>query len=216
MPYDDPSPAWQAHQTWLDEARAGSTVALGRLFETCLPDLLWIANADEERWLRQKVDPEDLVQQVFLEAHRDWHQFYGQTPVELQAWLRQILRHKLSNLSRWFHGQKHDIRREIQFDETNISEVSSHLPTDGEGASGEVDSGDGGRPAGVIERILARLPVDYRRVIELRIRENLSIVEIADLMKRSPAATRKLLSRALDRARQDLERRGASVQGSGD
>ena len=68
----------------------------------------------------------------------------------------------------------------------------------------------------MVERILARLPEDYRRVIVLRIREDRSIAEIAGLMGRSPAAVQKLLSRALARARHDLERRGASVGGPGD
>ena len=56
------------------------------------------------------------------------------------------------------------------------------------------------------ERILARLPKDHRRVIVLRIREDRSFAEIADLMGRSPATVRKLLSRALSKARQTLDR----------
>ena len=64
----------------------------------------------------------------------------------------------------------------------------------------------GGGQAAVVERILARLPEDYRRVIELRIRKDRSFAEIAGLMGRSTAAVRKLLSRALEKARQNLER----------
>ena len=112
-------------QQWLEDARSGSTAALGWLLETYRPDLLMIAEADQERLLRKKVDAADLVQQAFLEAHRDWQQFCGETPAELRAWLRQILRHKLANLSRWFHNQKHDVRREMPFSEMN----SSLLPT---------------------------------------------------------------------------------------
>ena len=58
----------------------------------------------------------------------------------------------------------------------------------------------------MVERILARLPEDYRRVIVLRIREDRSFAQIAGLMGRSPAAVRKLLSRALEKTRQNLER----------
>ena len=58
----------------------------------------------------------------------------------------------------------------------------------------------------MVERILARLPDDYRRVIVLRLREDRSFAEIAGLMDRSPAAVRMLLSRALAKARQSLER----------
>ena len=170
--------------------------------------MLKIADADEERLLRTKVDAEDLVQQVFLQAYRNWQQFQGETPAELLAWLRQILRHTLSNLSRWFHSQKHDVRREITFAETNLSEVCTQPLTEGNDASGDEKVGReaGGGQAAVVERILARLPEDYRRVIVLRIREARSFAEIAGLMGRSPAAVRKLLSRALEKTRQNLER----------
>ena len=63
-----------------------------------------------------------------------------------------------------------------------------------------------GGQAEVIERLLARLSEDHRRVIVLRLREDRSFAEIARLMGRSPAAVRMLLSRALATARQTLER----------
>ena len=147
MPYDTSIPESE-HQQWLDEAQSGSTEAIGRLFTAYQPDLLKIADADEERLLRTKVDAEDLVQQVFLQAYRNWQQFHGETPAELLAWLRQILRHTLSNLSRWFHSQKHDVRREITFAETNPSEVCTQPVTKGDVASGDErmggDTGGGG------------------------------------------------------------------------
>lgn len=188
-------------QLWLEQARSGSTEALGALFATIQPDLLQIATADAEHLLRTKADAEDLVQQVFLEAIRDWPQFRGETPVELLAWLRQILRHKLSNLSRWYHTRKHDVRREIPYAERLTSEVSTPPSTESDG--GLV----GTEQAAVVERILARLSEDHRRVIVLRIREGRSFAEIADLMSRTSAAVRKLLSRALAKARHDMERR---------
>lgn len=204
MPLETSSP-WQEQQQWFDEARSGSTAALGWLFETYQPDLLRIAEADEERLLRTKADGTDLVQQAFLEAHRDWPQFRGETPAELLTWLRQILHHKLANLSRWFHNPKRDVTREIPFSERTSSDVCTTSPTESAGSSGDGDLG-GDEQVAVVERILARLPEDYRRVIVLRIREVRSFTEIADLMGRSPAAVRKLLSRALEKARQTLDR----------
>ena len=207
VPYDTSIPGSE-HQQWLDEAQSGSTEAIGWLFAAYQPGLLKIAIADEERLLRTKVDAEDLVQQVFLQAYRNWQQFQGETPAELLAWLRQILRHTMSNLSRWFHSQKHDVRREIPFAESNSSVVCTQSLTEGDGASGNETMGrdTGGGQAGVVERILARLPEDYRRVIVLRIREDRSFAQIAGLMGRSPAAVRKLLSRALEKTRKNLER----------
>ena len=144
MPLKTSSP-WQEQQQWFDEARSGSTAALGRLFETYQPDLLRTAEADEERLLRTKADGTDLVQQAFLEAHRDWPQFRGETPAELLTWLRQILHHKLANLSRWFHNRKHDVCREIPFSETNSSDVPTARPSEGDGTSVDGNLGWGGK-----------------------------------------------------------------------
>ncbi len=200
MPHESPTPGQELSQ-WLEEARSGSIVALGRLFEAYRPDLLKIADTDQEQLLRTKADGADLVQQSFLEAHRDWQQFHGKTPAELLAWLRQILRHNLANLSRWFHTRKHDVTREFPFSETNSSQEPTVRLTESDGSSGD------GNIGGVVERILARLPEDYRRVIVLRIREDRSFAEIASLMHRSPAAVRKLLFRAMEKSRRTLERK---------
>lgn len=203
MTRDIPLPG-QESQQWLDEARLGSTEAFGGLFTSLQPGLLQIAEADEEQRLRTKADAEDLVQQVFLEAFRDWSQFRGETPGALLAWLRQILRHKLSDLSRRFHTQKQDVRREVPFAEPHSGEVCTPPRMAENESSGEGHSR--GEPSAMVERILARLPEDYRMVIVLRIREGRSFAAIAGLMHRSPAAVRKLFSRAVAKARQSLER----------
>ena len=43
------------------------------------------------RRLRGKVEPSDLVQEAFLEAHRDFDAFRGTTSAQLLSWLRQVL-----------------------------------------------------------------------------------------------------------------------------
>ena len=45
--------------------------------------------------LRLRLDPSDLVQETFLEAHRDFPRFTGPTERELLAWLRRILARNL-------------------------------------------------------------------------------------------------------------------------
>ena len=51
--------------------------------------------------LRQsKLDAEDIVQEVLLQAHRKRHQFSGTTEGELLAWLRSVLASRLAKLRR--------------------------------------------------------------------------------------------------------------------
>jgi RNA polymerase sigma-70 factor (ECF subfamily) len=56
-----------------------------------------------------------------------------------------------------------------------------------------------------LQRALERLPEDYRRVIALRHQEGRSFEEIGPLLGRTPAAARKLWSRAVERLQQELE-----------
>src|SRR5438105_6875984 len=97
----------------LRRARAGSASALGELLELYRNYLALLARLQIGRRLQGKVDPADLVQETFLEAHRDFAQFRGSTDVEFAAWLRRILVRNLANLLRSFYGtQGRDIRLE--------------------------------------------------------------------------------------------------------
>ena len=189
---------------WLRDARSGDTDALGRVFETYRPYLLKVADAEEEQLLRRKADGADLVQQTFLEAHRGFLSFRGTTASEVRAWLRQILRHTVANLSRGFHNRKHDVTREIPL--ANANSLTQPLQQWAAGDPTFRDELPGEEQAAVVERILQHLSEDHRRVIVLRIREQRPLTEVATIMGRSSEAVRKLLSRALKKARQYLER----------
>src|SRR5918999_6459314 len=73
----------------LRRARAGDDVALGALLERYRPYLALLARLQIDRRLRGKADPADLVQETFLEAHRGFPRFRGETEAELAAWLRR-------------------------------------------------------------------------------------------------------------------------------
>ena len=56
--------------------------------------------------MQGKVDPADLVQEVFLEAHRQIRNFRGTTEAELLAWLRRILAGQIALMLRRYLGTK--------------------------------------------------------------------------------------------------------------
>src|SRR5215831_501032 len=98
------------------EARAGSRAALGEALESCRGYLLLVAQRELDPQLRAKGGASDLVQETFIDAHRDFAQFHGTTEAELLAWLRQVLLNKVSNFGRHFRGTaKRDIGREIPY-----------------------------------------------------------------------------------------------------
>src|SRR5437773_7487633 len=85
---------------YLPAARSGSREALGRVLEAYRAYLLLIANRQLDPELRAKGGASDLVQETFLEAQRDFAHFHGDSPGEVQAWLKQLLLHNLANFAR--------------------------------------------------------------------------------------------------------------------
>src|SRR5690349_12717811 len=88
----------------LQSAREGNPQALGELLELYRGYLSLMARLQIGRLLQGKVDAADLVQDTFLEAHRNFGNFRGETEAELICWLRQILAATLANVVRRYHG----------------------------------------------------------------------------------------------------------------
>src|SRR5262245_27876461 len=103
----------------LARARAADTAALGQLLEKYRAYLALMARVQIGRRLQGKAEGADVVQEVFLEAARQFPNFRGDSEPELAAWLRQILAGCLAHLVRHYLGtQARDIRleRELQDD----------------------------------------------------------------------------------------------------
>ncbi len=91
--------------------------ARGEALEAYRAYLLLVANKEIGRVLRPKEGASDLVQLTLIEAHKDLDQFTGQSRKELKNWLRQILRHNLSNFYRRYQGSiKRQVGREVSLD----------------------------------------------------------------------------------------------------
>ena len=62
----------QSTADWLQAARDGSREAMGNLLEACRAYLLLVANRELAADLRAKGGASDLVQDTFLEGHRNF------------------------------------------------------------------------------------------------------------------------------------------------
>src|SRR5438445_3677446 len=95
------------------EARQGRSDRLGLLLELYRNYLRLLARTQIDLHLQGRVNPSDLVQETFLEAHRDFDQFRGRTEQEWLAWLRRILVHNLARLvDQQVKAVKRNARRE--------------------------------------------------------------------------------------------------------
>jgi RNA polymerase sigma-70 factor (ECF subfamily) len=183
---------------WLSAARAGSLEALGQALEGCRRYLLHIARNQLKPDLQVKGGASDLVQETFLEAHRVFPRFQGNSDVELRAWLRQLLLHRAAKLGRRYRTtQKRRLSRESALEPANPSLPSVPSPS-GQAIAHEQEQS--------LENALERLPEDYRQVIKLRYQEGKSFEEISRLMQRTPNAVRLLWLRAVERVKLELGR----------
>ena len=187
----------------LRDAKAGDAAVLGRLLELHRRYLSLLARVQIGRRLQGKVDASDLVQETFLEAHRSFGRFRGETEAEFVAWLRQILAANLADLLRRYLGtQGRDVRleREIReaIDQSSVL-LDRALVAPQSSPSGQAER----REQGVLlADALDQLPDDYREVLVLRHLEGLTFPEVARRMGRSQDSVEKLWMRGLARLRQ--------------
>src|SRR3954470_4717586 len=153
-------------QALLDQARAGSPLATGQLLEAYTGYLTLLARVQIGRRLQGKADAGDIVQEVFLEAHRQMRNFRGTTEAELLAWLRRILAGQIALMLRRYLGTKgRDVKLErelaVQLDH------SSQVMDGGFVASHSTPSQHASRreQAVLLAESLEKLPNNYREVI---------------------------------------------------
>lgn len=142
---------------------------------------------------------EDLVQETFLKAHREFHQFAGSTEPELVAWLRKILVNTLANQAKHHTAQGRDYRRqqslEALLDRSSLA-VQRALARPISSPSAQAVRRE---QAVLLADALEHLPAHYREVFILRNLEHLPFPTIAQRMGRSLDAVQVLWKRAMDR-----------------
>jgi RNA polymerase sigma-70 factor, ECF subfamily len=188
------------------QARGGTSEALGQLLDRYGNYLGLLARVQVGRRLQGKVDPADLVQETFLEAHRHFAGFRGQSEPEVAAWLRQIMAGVLGNMLRRYLGtQGRDVRLEREL--VGELDQSSQALDRGFADPGPTPSklAAGRERAVLLADALGRLPADYREAIILRNLDELPFAEVAKRMGRSEDAVQKLWVRALAKLRATMD-----------
>ncbi len=179
-------------------ARAGDGTALGELLELYRQYLTLLARLQIGRRLQGKIDPADLVQETFLEAHRHFAQFHGNTEEVLVSWLRQILAGCLAHVLRRYYGTQ---RRNLDLERQLADELdrSSHALDRGLFQHSSSPSHKAARreQAVLLADAIARLPENYREVMILHHLEGLTLAETARRLSRTVDSVEKSWARAL-------------------
>lgn len=183
----------------VERARAGDADAFGALLAQYRNYARLLARALIGTTLRLRLDPSDLVQETFLEAHRDFPKFSGSSEREVVAWLRRILVRNLADQARRQKAGLRDYRRQESLEaalERSGARVQQALAVTASSPSAAASRRE---QAVLLADALAALPADYREVIILRNLERLPFEEVGERMGRSPGAARMLWTRALER-----------------
>jgi RNA polymerase sigma-70 factor (ECF subfamily) len=182
-------------ESLLENARAGSSDALGALFEQFRPFLYVLARNAQRSRLRAKYDESDLVQDTYTAAYEEFRQFRGRTPQELLAWLQRILERLSLNRINYFQQIKRDVGRELSLDGPHFEHAGGTTPD----PRNETPSKAAMRKERieVARRALLSLPARYRVIIELHLLENRNFDSIANLLDLSTDAVRKRWRRGL-------------------
>jgi RNA polymerase sigma-70 factor (ECF subfamily) len=190
---------------WLAAARLGSSDALGQALDACRGYLLTIAEQELEPDLRAKGGASDLVQETFLKAHRHFARFEGDSEAALRAWLRRMLLNHLADFRSLFkEADKRQVAREVSMASDSSGDRGGG-PADPRDSPSRQCAAD--EQSAALQRVLDRLPEDYRQVLQMRYQEEMTFEQIARIMGRSANAVQKLWARAIERLQAEWEQR---------
>ena len=181
----------------LDALRSGDEAALVTFLQTNEHSLLAFIRSRIGTQLQKKVEPEDILQEVSIEAVR----VLGQTDLsswDPLHWLFQISERKIIDAHRrHFASQKRDASREAALPAGSDAAGLANLLAASMTTPSQAFSRDQRQLR--LMAALETLPEDQREVLRLRYLVGLPSKEIAKKIQKSDGATRVMISRALNR-----------------
>lgn len=186
-------------------AAAAVPSATGGEFERYRDYLSLLARTQVARQWHDRLDVSGVVQQTFLEAHEQRHQFRGGgDDAATAAWLRRILAHNLADARKGLARAKRDAGRERSLEqelEQSSVRLGTFLAADQSSPSQAAQRTD---RAFLLAEALESLPEAQREVVLLRHWEGHSLAEVAARLGRTPASVVGLLQRGLKALRERL------------
>jgi len=185
--------------------RQHDAAALGEFMTARRPQLLAYIEHQLGPALRRKVEPEDMLQEVSMEAVRS-HAGVDLSERDPFGWLCQIAERRIIDAHRKFFGaQKRDAGREVGLG-TPGGDTRHAAVIDMLAASMTTASKAFSRSQREIQLLsaLGTLPEDQREALRLRYLEGLPSKAIAERLGKTDGAVRVMLTRSLNRLQQIL------------
>jgi RNA polymerase sigma-70 factor (ECF subfamily) len=183
--------------------QAGDEAAARALFQRHAPGLRAHALRKMPAHLAHKFDSSDVLQETYLVAFQKVEEFEASDGAAFFAWLRTILEFKVREFIRHHLGTaKRDAARERKIDPVALDVACPELTPASRAISTEERA--------ALWHMIEELPEDYRSVLRMVHERHLTLAEIAQRMRRSPEAVRKLYGRAVAKLAERIPGGGAS------
>jgi RNA polymerase sigma-70 factor, ECF subfamily len=189
----------------LDEVGRGDRLALDQLLTRSRPNLRAFVDYHLDPWLRPRLDPSDVVQEVQLEVVRRMDDYLRRRPMPFHLWVRKTAYERLLNLRRDHQRGRRAVDREVPLPERSSLLMVQPLLHGSASPSREAEAREFAERVG---RAVAELSDRDREILTMRHAEELSYAEIGCLLEIEPAAARKRYGRALIRLQTVLSAHG--------
>lgn len=167
------------HELWR-RAKSGDQAAFDDLFTIHTERLLVFIGAKLGSRLRERIEPQDVLQDAYAAALQGFGQFDYTDDGAFLKWMCRIIDNRLRDTNDYFTA----VKRQAQ-------------PRPQSAPTGPVTALARAENRVRLQAGLSELSYEHREVILLRYFQGVSTEEAAELMQRSPGAIRNLLSRAL-------------------
>lgn len=174
----------------LDAARTGADWAWASIYRDLSGPVLGYVRG------RGGSEPEDVTADVFLQVVRDLPSFAGGER-EFRAWVFAIARHRL--VDDWRRRSRRPVHESLD------------VPSDVAEATSAEEDALAGLAGDRVRQIIHGLTPDQRDVLLLRILGDLTVEEIARVVKKSPGAVKALQRRGIDAIRRTILLEGVTL-----
>jgi RNA polymerase sigma-70 factor, ECF subfamily len=181
---DPEAPPAEQDADMLKRLQGGDRTAMAELYDRYFDRLYSLVFNQVDR---NRDIAEDIVQETFLAALKSAKGFKGRSSA--YTWLCSIAYHKVAD-----HYRRQSRERKRMVSGIDVDTVDD---TENPGRQPQPDSLiESAETRQVVNEALAKLPWDYRQVLILKYVEEMSVLEIGQIMDRSPKSIEGLLTRS--------------------
>lgn len=187
----------------------GDREAFNQLFMRYYPRMKLLVKLHMLDKLKAQVEPDDVIQEIYLEVFKNFHKFEYRDPDSFYKWVITVIGWKIKDFDKYFFktakrqpGETLSLNQSVAPHAESASTIAEQVPGLSATPSQIVMQKEGYR---MLDRALELLPAHFRRVIQLRHLEQRSVKEVSEALEMTPNAVNVLFHRAQKRLHEVLK-----------